>query len=99
MLMILEKIITGFFIGIFGMLWFLSSRVIERPNKYHITIYNMIGKEETPNQMRTEFHTIKVAQSFIKEYQQRCPHLIFCLKEEIPTTKSRLRQSIWKIYR
>ena len=85
-----DRIITGFFVFVFGALWFFSTQYYLKPKKYEIVIYDVYGKELKQNQIRTEFSRIEVAQSYIKEYQNTFSHLSFSIKSEFPEMKKRL---------
>ena len=85
-----DRIITGFFVFVFGALWLFSTQYYLKPKKYEIVIYDVYGKELKQNQIRTEFSRIEVAQSYIKEYQRTFSHLNFSIKSEFPEMKKRV---------
>jgi len=39
-----DKIITRFFVFVFGVLWFFSTQYYLKPKKYEIAIYDVYGK-------------------------------------------------------
>ena len=84
-----DKLITGFFIIIFGTLWIFSSRYYEKPKKYSIIAYDVFGKQNTIDGLRTEFQTKQVATSYQKYYQKSFPHYDFSIAVELPTTGKR----------
>ena len=86
---LLDKIITGIFVGIFAIMWFFSSRYYERPNQYSIVVYDVFGKQINIEGLRTDFHTNEVTISYIKEYQKRFSHYNFSVEHPIPEIKKR----------
>lgn len=89
-----DKIITGFFVFTFGILWYFSTKYHFRPNDYSIVIHDVFGKEITMNDLRTEFKTKEVTSSYISEYQNRFPQYNFSIKLEFPEIK---RKSMFRI--
>ena len=85
-----DRIVTGFFVLIFGMLWCCSTQYYVKPKTYQIVIYDAYEKELNQNQIRTKFSTLEVAQSYIKEYQNTFPHLSFFIKSEFPEMRKRV---------
>ncbi|MDX1533147.1 MAG: hypothetical protein R3230_02965 [Nitrosopumilaceae archaeon] len=86
---LLDKIITGIFVGIFATMWFFSSRYYERPKQYSIIVYDVFGKQVNIEGLRTNFHTSEVTASYIKEYQKRFSHYNFSVEQPIPEIKKR----------
>lgn len=80
---ILDKIITGFFIVTLGLLWYCSTKYYVKPNNYSIVIYDIFGKQVEMDNLRTNFKTHKVTQSYILEYQKRFPHYNFSMAVEM----------------
>ena len=58
---ILDKIVTGFFIIILGMLWYCSVEYYAKPNQYKIIISNIFGEQIETDEIRTNFRTYQVA--------------------------------------
>ena len=87
---ILEKIIVGFFVFVFGTMWLFSNRYYERPEKYTIVAYNVLGSQNHLDGIKTSFRYKDVAKSFLKEYQSRFPQYSFSLEEHLPTEKRRM---------
>jgi len=58
----LDKIITGLFVGVLGTLWFFT-RKCELPHPYRLVIYDRLGKQISLD-LRTIFHTHTAAISF-----------------------------------
>ena len=97
---IIDKLVTGFFVVILGIVWYCSSKYQVKPNQYTISIYDVFGKEITINEIRTSFNTYKVTNSYILEYQKRFPHYNFSMTEEMPKIKRKEPLRIFKkIYR
>ena len=97
MTMISDKIITGFFVVVFGILWYLSTKSYVKPENYTIVIYDLFGKEVKMTEIRTQFSTINVARSYLTEYQQRFPHLSFTLAVIMPQMKNNRISNIFQI--
>ena len=84
-----DKLITGFFIVVFGTLWVFSSRYYEKPKKYSLIAYDVFGNQNTVDGLRTEFQTKQVATSFQKYYQKSFPHYDFSIAAELPESGKR----------
>ena len=84
---IADKIITGIFVGIFATMWFFSTRYYEKPKQYSIIVYDIFEKQISIDGLRTEFQTVEVATSYIKEYQKSFPQYSFSLESPIPEIK------------
>ena len=82
---LIDKTITGFFVFIFGTLWFFSARTYQKPLQYSLIVYDVLGDEKIINYLRRDFSTKRVARSFIKEYQKQFPQYDFILKDYLPT--------------
>ena len=86
---ILDRLVTGFFVLSFGIIWFFSIRYHVKPNQYSIIVYDLLGKEFKLEGIRTSFKTKQVAISFLKEYKSCFPHYDFTIGEQIPEFKKR----------
>ena len=86
---IADKMIVGFFVFVFGTMWFFSTRYYEKPKQYSIVAYDLLGSQDSLNGLKTKFRTVEVANSFVKEYQKRFPQYDFSLAEHIPVEKRR----------
>ena len=95
--MILDKIVTGFFVIVFGILWYLSTKSYVKPEKHTIVIHDIFGKEVKITEIRTQFSTINVARSYLTEYQQRFPQYSFSLAVFMPQIKNSKLSSIFQI--
>jgi hypothetical protein len=78
----LDKIITGFFVGVLGTLWFFT-RKCEMPHPYRLVIYDRLGKQVGLD-LRTIFHTHTAAISFARHYRVLFPQYDFVLESGIP---------------
>ena len=79
-----DKIITGFFVLIFGILWYCSSRYYVKSEGWNVIIYDVFGNQIKSDSIRTNFQTIQVARSHISEYKKRFPHFDFVIAAETP---------------
>ena len=91
---IFEKITTGFFVFIFGTMWFFSTKYYEKPKQYSIVAYDVLGNQNDLDGLKTTFRTSEVANSFVKEYQNRFPQYSFSLAQYLHMEK---RRSIFDI--
>ena len=87
---IFEKIITGFFVFILGILWYFSVKHYVKPNQYNLIVYDVLGRKCELEGIRADFRTKEVAISYTKEYQSRFPQYNFSIEESIPEIKSRV---------
>lgn len=94
-----EKLITGFFIFVFGCLWLFSTKYYEKPRNYHLVVYDVFGNINTIDGLKTSFHTKQVADSFVKEYQKSFPQYDFSLLIELPQKGRRKIYDVLKIHR
>ena len=85
-----DKIIIGFFVFIFGILWYASTKYYIKPDQYNIGIYDKSEKECKIDGIRTSFKTQQVAQSYIKEYQKSFPQFKFTMKTNTLEIKRRM---------
>ena len=84
--MMLNRIITGLFVGILGTLWFFT-RKCEMPHTYKIITYDTFGKQMSIDGIRTIFNTYTIAVSFAKYYQRLFPQYDFALESGFPQLK------------
>ncbi len=87
---IANRIVTDFFVFVFGVLWFFSIRYQVKPDQYNIIVYDVLGKQVKLDGIRTSFKTKEVATSFLKEYKNRFTHYEFSIAETIPEFRRRL---------
>ena len=92
---IIDKIMTGFFVTIFGILWYCTKCIV-KPNQYKIIIYDIFGNQISLDGVRTCFNTSKVANNYILEYQERFSHYNFSLSSEMPEIKRNRLVEIFK---
>ena len=90
----LDRIITGFFVVTFGIIWYFSTKYYVNHNQFNIIAYDTLGKEFHMNGIRTSFKTKNVAISFTREYKNRFPNYDFSIAEEIPQFKRRALKKI-----
>ena len=90
MVEILNKIITGFFVLIFGSLWFFSVKYYLKPRNFFIVVFDNKGRTVNLGDLRTKFSTPVVAFSYIEEYQKRFPDQKFFLEPANPKFKRRI---------
>ncbi|MCA9812452.1 MAG: hypothetical protein KC483_06285 [Nitrosarchaeum sp.] len=86
----LDKFITGFFVGSLAIIWYFSTRCYVSPSQHTVKIYDSSGIETSLDEVRTQFKTKQVAFSFAKEYKNQFPQYDFVVGEEIPKTQLRL---------
>ena len=94
---IMDKMITGFFVGILGPLWYCSTKYYTRQDHYRIVIYDVFGKQVNSKEIRTEFRLYQVAQSHISEYQKRFPQYQFSMATFMPETRRTIFRKIRKV--
>jgi len=87
---IMNKFITGFFVFIFGVLWFFSTKYYLKPNQYKVLIYDDNNNKLNSIEIRTSFSTPEVALSYIDEYQKAYPTFKFSLETDVPKFKRRV---------
>lgn len=75
-----DRLITGFFVFVFGIAWFCTKYYV-KPKPFRVIAYDVFGNE-THLDIRKEFQNINVAISFIKEYQKNFPHLNFSIQKD-----------------
>lgn len=78
---IFERIITCFFIILFGVLWAFTTKHYVNPTKFEVVIFDKNNHQIKNNQMRTVFKTKEVALSYVEEYQKIFPEYGVLLKE------------------
>lgn len=96
---IFEKLITAFFVFVFGSLWLFSTKYYEKPKSYQLIIYDVFGNVIIIDGLKTSFHTKNVANSFVKEYQIIFPQYGFSLLSEFPLKERRRVYDVLKNHR
>lgn len=81
-----DKFVIGFFVIIFGTLWYCTKCIVN-PIQYKIVIYDILGNQVSIDGVRTDFKTPKVANNFISEYQNRFSQYNFSMASEMPVIK------------
>ena len=64
-----EYLILGA-VCVFALTWFLKAKPHNRPKKYSLMIFDVFGKKSQIEGIRTEFKTLDVAWSFMKQYKK-----------------------------
>ena len=85
-----DRLITGFFVFVFGIAWFFTTQYHIKPKLFRVIVYDVFGNE-THLDIRKEFQNINVAISFIKEYQKNFPHLNFSIQKDFSEMQRKLR--------
>jgi len=93
---ILEKCVTGFFVIVFGIAWYCSTKFYIKPDRHSIVVYDIFGKEIKLDGIRVDFKTHSVTQSYISEYRKRFPHYNFSMAIEVPEIKKNTIPRIFK---
>jgi len=78
-----EYVILGA-VFIFALTWFLKAKPHNRPKQYSVMIFDIFGKINHIDGIRTEFKTHDVAWSFMKQYKEAYPLYNFALVSELP---------------
>ena len=78
-----ECVILGA-VFIFALTWFLKAKPHNRPRRYSVVIFDVFGKINHIDGIRTEFKTHDVAWSFMKQYKEVYPLYNFALVSELP---------------
>ena len=86
---VVDKIITVFFVVALGIVWYFSTMYHVKPEKYRIVIRDKCEKQIKNNEIRADFQTLAMAQSYVLEYQKRFPMFEFCVANEIPEFRKR----------
>ncbi len=86
---VMDKIITGFFVLVFGSFWFFSTKFVSEPKQYRIFVIDSFGNEINIEGLRTIFKNREVASSFIHEYQKSYPMCNFMLADYLPVKYQR----------
>ena len=84
---IIDKFVTGFFVGTLRILGYCISKQHVKPNQYTIIIYDVFGNQLKIDDIRTNFNTYQVANNYITEYQNRFPHYDFSIATEMSGIK------------
>lgn len=64
-----EYVILGA-VCVFALTWLLKAKPHNRPKEYSIIIFDVFGKKSQIKDIRTEFKTLDVAWSFMKQYKK-----------------------------
>ena len=64
-----EYLILGA-VCIFALTWILKAKPHNKPRKYSLVIFDVFGEKSQIEDIRTEFKTLDVAWSFMKQYKK-----------------------------
>jgi len=78
-----EYVILGTVL-IFALVWLLKAKPHNRPREYSIIVFDVFGRKNQIEGIRTKFKTHDVAWSFMKQYKKSYPLYNFALVSEIP---------------
>lgn len=78
-----EYVILGA-VFIFALAWLLKAKPHNRPKQYSVVVFDVFGKINQIDGIRTEFKTHDVAWSFMKQYKEAYPLYNFALVSELP---------------
>ena len=84
-----EYVILGS-VFVFALAWLLKAKPHSRPKQYSVVVFDVFGKKDQIDGIRTQFKTHDVAWSFMKQYKKQYPLYNFALvsdnlKSEKPT--------------
>lgn len=82
--------ITGFFVFVFGTLWFCSTKYYVKPNTFRVLAFDKNGIYINQNEIRVCFSTLEAAFSYANDYQKLYPEQKFCVETLVPKFKRRL---------
>lgn len=74
---------------IFAIIWFWHSIPHRTTKNYTVISHDVFGKESTIDDLRTEFKTLDVAWSFMKQYKKSYPLYHFSLISDISKTEKK----------
>ena len=77
----------------FALAWLMRARPHSRPKSYNVVSFDVFGRPEKLDGIRTEFKTHDVAWSFMKQYKETYPLYNFAL---VSSDKAGDRQTIFK---
>jgi hypothetical protein len=78
-----EYLILGA-VCIFALTWILKAKPHNKPRKYSLVIFDVFGEKSQIEDIRTEFKTLDVAWSFMKQYKKAYRLHNFALVSDIP---------------
>lgn len=80
-----EFVILGA-VFVFALIWLLKAKPHNRPKKYNVVTFDVFGKQNKIDGLRTEFFTHDVAWSFMKQYKKAYPLYNFALVSDMPNS-------------
>ena len=69
---------------LFAVIWLVKARPHNRPKKYDVIVFDVFGNKSQIDGIRTEFKTLDVAWSFMKQYKNMYPLNNFALVSKQP---------------
>ena len=77
-----EYVILGA-VCIFALTWIVKAKPHNRPKKYSLVVFDVFGKKSELEGIRTEFKTLDVAWSFMKQYKKSYQLYNFALVSDL----------------
>jgi hypothetical protein len=78
-----EYLILGA-VCVFALTWLLKAKPHNKPKKYSLVIFDVFGEKSQIEDIRTEFKTLDVAWSFMKQYKKSYRLYNFALVSDAP---------------
>ena len=82
-----EYLILGA-VCIFALTWLLKAKPHNKPRKYSLVIFDIFGEKSQIKDIRTEFKTLDVAWSFMKQYKKSYHLYNFALVSDAPKSNT-----------
>jgi hypothetical protein len=78
-----EYVVLGT-VFVFALTWLLRAKPHNRPKQYSIIAFDVYGKKNPIDGIRTEFKTHDVAWSYMKQYKKTYPLFNFAMVSQLP---------------
>ena len=78
-----EYVVLGT-VFVFALTWLLRAKPHNRPKQYSIIAFDVYGKMNSIDGIRTEFKTHDVAWSYMKQYKKTYPLFNFAMISQLP---------------
>ncbi|HJO31154.1 MAG TPA: hypothetical protein QF518_00800, partial [Nitrosopumilus sp.] len=78
-----EYVVLGT-VFVFALTWLLRAKPHNRPKQYSIIAFDVYGKMNSIDGIRTEFKTHDVAWSYMKQYKKTYPLFNFAMVSQLP---------------
>ena len=82
-----EYLILGA-VCVFALTWLLRAKPHSKPRKYSLVIFDVFGEKSQIQDIRTEFKTLDVAWSFMKQYKKSYRLHNFALVSDVPKSNT-----------